>query len=119
MEKILSLLSSATWQLPAVAYNAAVCKINGQEVPCEEFWSMFKWLGAAGAGVALVFFLLGVLAFIFWLWMIVDCIKRQVSHKPVWILVLLLTGIIGAIIYYFAVKRSASKNLPTVGRVVG
>jgi hypothetical protein len=39
--------------------------------------------------------------------MLVDAIKKPIQHKPLWIIILLLFGIVGAIVYYFAVKRSA------------
>jgi prolipoprotein diacylglyceryltransferase len=53
-----------------------------------------------------------VLAFIFWIWMIVDCAKRSFKNendKVVWILVIVLLQILGAIIYYFAVKISKKR----------
>lgn len=56
----------------------------------------------------LVFFVLVLLAFIFWVIMLVDTIQRKFKNdndKIVWILVIILVGIIGAIIYYFIVKR--------------
>ncbi|MEM7821815.1 MAG: PLDc N-terminal domain-containing protein [Candidatus Aenigmatarchaeota archaeon] len=46
--------------------------------------------------------------FIFWIWMLVDCIKRNFENKTQWIIILVFTSIIGAILYYFFVKR---KNL--------
>ena len=56
-------------------------------------------------------FILGGL--VLWIWMLVDCISREESRFPnysenikiIWILVLVFTGFIGAIIYYFMVKR--------------
>lgn len=85
--------------------SAAVCKINGQIVPCEEVWRGLKVLVGAGIGVTIFFLALVVLLTVFWVWMLVHAIRNPIEHKPVWILVLLLTGLIGAIIYYFAVKR--------------
>jgi prolipoprotein diacylglyceryltransferase len=55
---------------------------------------------------------LAVLLTAFWIWMIVDCAKRTFKNdndKVIWILVIVLAGIIGAIIYYFAVKISKKK----------
>jgi hypothetical protein len=49
-----------------------------------------------------------VLLFIFWIFMIIDVAKREFkkeNDKIVWILVVILAGFIGAIIYYFAIKR--------------
>jgi uncharacterized membrane-anchored protein len=56
----------------------------------------------------LVFFVLAILAFVFWVIMLVDTIQRKFKNendKIVWILVIVLVGIVGAIIYYFIVKR--------------
>jgi prolipoprotein diacylglyceryltransferase len=49
---------------------------------------------------------------VFWALMLADVIKRKFpneNNKIVWMLVVILTGIIGAVIYYFMVKRK-SKN---------
>lgn len=47
---------------------------------------------------------IGILGTAFWIWMIIDCANNEPSggnDKVVWILVVVLTGIIGAAIYYF------------------
>ena len=56
----------------------------------------------------LIFFVGGMLLFAFWVWMIVDVAKRDFKDKDdkiLWVLVVVLAGFIGAIIYYFMVKR--------------
>ena len=56
----------------------------------------------------LIIIILLVLGLIFWIVMIVDCAKRNFkkdAEKIVWILVLIFLGVLGAIIYYFVVKR--------------
>jgi len=56
----------------------------------------------------LIIVILLVLGLIFWIAMIIDCAKRNFkkdSEKIVWILVLIFLGVLGAIIYYFIVKR--------------
>lgn len=72
-------------------------------------------LGAASILFFLVMFIIpflvigiGIFSLVFWILMLVDCAKREFdeeNEKITWILVLALTGIIGAIIYYFMVKR--------------
>ena len=65
--------------------------------------------GMIGFGVieilALLFILpLCLLGTIFWVWMLVDCATKesnQGSDKIVWILIILLTHFIGALIYFF------------------
>ncbi|MCX6694762.1 MAG: PLD nuclease N-terminal domain-containing protein [Candidatus Altiarchaeota archaeon] len=51
--------------------------------------------------------------------MLIDCVKREFkdqNEKIVWILILALTNWIGAVIYYFLVKRKADaegRSAPT------
>jgi hypothetical protein len=45
--------------------------------------------------------------------MLVDCVKRKFkddSEKIVWLLVVILTGIVGSLVYYFVVKRKEKKG---------
>jgi len=56
----------------------------------------------------LLTFGISIFAFVFWILMLIDCIKRKFkeeSEKIVWILVIIFAGIIGALIYYFIVKH--------------
>jgi sterol desaturase/sphingolipid hydroxylase (fatty acid hydroxylase superfamily) len=65
-------------------------------IPC---LFMVLWILVVVAGVAA-----GVLGTAFWIWMIVDCAKKEKDEgntKLVWILVILFAHIIGAAIYYF------------------
>ncbi|MEO9086324.1 MAG: PLD nuclease N-terminal domain-containing protein [Ktedonobacteraceae bacterium] len=41
---------------------------------------------------------------IFWVWMLVECITREPSEgndKVVWLLIILFTHMVGALIYFF------------------
>ncbi len=63
-----------------------------------------------------LFGLVIILGTIFWIWMLVDCATNepaQSNDKVVWILVIALTHVIGAAIYFF-VRRPERKRL--VGR---
>tara|TARA_B100000029_G_C16707542_1_gene641939 strand:- start:8 stop:202 length:195 start_codon:yes stop_codon:yes gene_type:complete len=46
---------------------------------------------------------LGILASIFWVWMLVECAVKEInnSDKVTWVIIIALTGWIGAIVYYF------------------
>jgi hypothetical protein len=49
----------------------------------------------------------------FWIWMLVDCATKEPSagnDKVIWILVIIFTHWIGALIYYF-VRRPERKRL--------
>ncbi|HNQ89000.1 MAG TPA: PLD nuclease N-terminal domain-containing protein [Verrucomicrobiota bacterium] len=59
--------------------------------------------------IVLPIFFLGVLLAIagtvFWIWMLVDCALHEPSEgndKLVWIVIILFTHILGALIYFFA-----------------
>jgi hypothetical protein len=59
------------------------------------FWFIIFFLFLAGA--------------IFWVWMFIDCLTREnyrdQNDKVVWVIVLLLASILGAVLYFFLVKR--------------
>ncbi len=53
------------------------------------------------------FGILGLLATIFWIWMIIDCAthERNSTDKIIWILIIIFTHFIGALIYFFVRKQ--------------
>ena len=73
------------------------------------FFAVLIWLIVAGAGI---FF------FVIWLIALIDCAKRDYKDFPdatensklIWILVIVLAGGIGAIIYYFLVMRKQPRK---------
>lgn len=68
---------------------------------------MFEGIFAFGI-MMLLFSAIGILAFIFWIAMLIDCLKRKFkndSDRIIWVLVVIFAGIIGATIYYFVVKK--------------
>ncbi|MGJ8650476.1 MAG: PLDc N-terminal domain-containing protein [Opitutaceae bacterium] len=53
----------------------------------------------------------------FWIWMLVDCLqyeKNEENQKLIWILVIVLTNWIGALIYFF-VRRKERKQNESIG----
>jgi Phospholipase_D-nuclease N-terminal len=55
--------------------------------------------------VALFILPLTLLGFVFWIWMLIDSIKNErlkEGEKIAWVLVIALTHLLGAIIYFFA-----------------
>ncbi len=76
---------------------------------------------AAGAGLGIgiliiwgIMMIVGIFLFVFWILMLIDTFKRtnwkQESDKTLWIILVIVLGYIGAIIYYFAVKRPLDKG---------
>ncbi len=71
-------------------------------------------LGFLGLGI--VGGILGLLATIFWLWMLIDAIlnpRLKGAEKLIWVLVVLFLHFLGALIYYF-VGRGAARSGPVV-----
>ena len=71
-----------------------------------------------GGGLAVLgilgFFLLGVCGTILWIWMIVECATREKSEgndKIVWILVIVFTHWIGALIYLLVRRPQRIREL--------
>ena len=65
-------------------------------------------LGMVGIVLMILLVIIPLLAGIFWVWMIVDCAQRTFKDKNdkiVWMLVILLINVAGALIYYFIIKR--------------
>jgi hypothetical protein len=72
-------------------------------------------LGAfiGGWEIVLLIMMLGLIPlclamFAFWIWMLVDCIKNEGisgNEKVAWVLVIALTHLLGAIIYFFAGRQ--------------
>ena len=55
--------------------------------------------------VLLIFVALGVAGTALWIWMLIDCATNEPStgnDKVVWILIIAIGQIIGALIYYFS-----------------
>lgn len=71
-------------------------------------------MSSDGAAVGIIF-ILGIAAFAFWVWAIVDVVKVpddsmfKAGSKLVWVLVVVITGVMGAIIY-LVVGRPAGGN---------
>lgn len=99
MKKFLGALF-AFWMgiFPGVSQAATKCTYNGKEIPCEDMPGWILWF-------VLGIFVLAIASFVFWIMMLVDAAKHKTDNQVVWILVICLTGIIGALIYYFVVKR--------------
>jgi len=50
---------------------------------------------------------IGALLLAFWVWMLIDCLRRDFkgNEKIVWVLVIIFAKIIGALVYFFVVKN--------------
>ena len=74
--------------------------------------SILWWPMIAGFGV--LAFIIAILVLIFWIWMIVDCAKRDFKNgteKIIWIVVVVLAGWLGALIYFLVVRYNNPKGI--------
>ena len=108
MSKIQKIITIALTSIPAVGIANAFGYFRNTDV--------YDFMGMSGFGMlmgfGLVAVLLGALLFVFWLWMLIDCLKRDFKkdyEKIVWILVMIFLHILGAIVYYFVVKVADKK----------
>lgn len=83
---------------------------NGQEVNYAGLENKVKGILGWALGGFLVIFALVICSTVFWIMMIVHAAKHEVENKAMWIILIVFTGIIGALIYYFVVKRKFSKQ---------
>jgi hypothetical protein len=59
-------------------------------------------------------FVFGLIAVIFWIWVLVDCARRKFRNnleKIIWIVVLVFAGIIGALVYLIVIRMSNPSGL--------
>ena len=61
---------------------------------------------------------LGVLGFVFWIWMLIDAIKNESiggNERVAWVLVIALTHLLGAVIYFFAGRTRRQRLASAAG----
>ncbi len=71
--------------------------------------------GILGCIIMAVTLLVGLAAFAFWLWMLIDCAKNCPSEnntKLVWVLIIIFAQVIGALIYYFVQRPKNMQAMP-------
>lgn len=57
--------------------------------------------------------LASVAGFVFWIMMLIDAAQRDFpkpDDKTLWVLVVIFAGVIGAILYYFMVKKKSAQH---------
>jgi hypothetical protein len=75
---------------------------------------MFAFIGIFGVLLGLLLIPLGILSFVFWIWMMIDAIKNKGlsdGEKVAWVLVILFLHFIGALVYLiFGRSRGAAAS---------
>lgn len=101
-----------SWSVSGLSNYFIFEKVNGKWLLLETNFHqklspgfVFKTVGKILIVIFLIFSPLGI----FWLWMLIDCIKRPIENKVVWILVIVLVGLLGAILYFFIERKKCKK----------
>lgn len=87
----------------------ANCTLNGEPVPCDQ---VANAVGGLFLGLGVFFFIffmlmmvVGIAALVFQILMIIHAAQNEIKDRALWIVIMVFTGGVGAVIYYFAVKR--------------
>lgn len=68
-------------------------------------------------GISYIFLISGfilVLSFIFWVWTLADCLRKETDEgntRLIWVIVIVFTYIVGAILYYLIRRPKRVKEL--------
>ena len=64
-------------------------------------------------GLGIFIWLLVLLYFIFWIWMLVDCLTNPALdsvEKLIWVAVIFFLHLVGALVYFFVAKNRTPYN---------
>ena len=104
-KQILALTLFSFMALGGIALAESNCTINGQSVPCGDIGKGLAGFFGFGFAMFFVFLILCLALSIFWIMMLIHAASKPIENKLIWVLILIFTGLIGAVIYYFVVKR--------------
>jgi hypothetical protein len=51
-----------------------------------------------------------LVCFAFWLWMLIDIINRSFKDKVLWIILMIVLGVLGSILYFFIIRRKLKRE---------
>ncbi len=96
------------------AQSTAQCTVNGQPADCGEVGGLIAGVGALIIG----FFVIGLVALVFTVWMFIHNLTHNSENKVLWALLIFFTGFIGALIYFFVEKKKAEQvpEVPNFGQ---
>jgi len=60
----------------------------------------------------LILIIVSLALIVFWIWMLVDAIRRPIKNKALWLIIIIFLGCLGAILYYFIGRKDLKKSSP-------
>ena len=97
---------------------ASSCEINGKTVPCDQMPAWFPWVFILPFIIWFFMMILMIPLFVLWILMLLHAVKNQTDNKTAWVLILIFTNFVGAVIYYFAEKRPMDQKLKKTSKKV-
>lgn len=89
---------------------------NNRDYNENDSWiNMMPAFAAGFVGLGIFVGILGFLLVAFWAWMLVHAASSDIKDKPLWLLVIWFMNIIGAIIYFFVIKRQYDREMKECG----
>jgi len=105
MKKLITILSAFLLPTVSLAQNYSFRMMDDGFSSSNSILSIFLILL-----IPLIWICFIVFVFAFWIVMLIDAIKNSPEkEKIVWVLVIIFTHIIGALVYYFVEKRPKNK----------
>lgn len=106
---------SVTWSMSGLSTNFVFMQNDAGEwrlVDAEFARQMLPSATFAAMGT-IVSVMLGVCLLIgaFWLWMFIDCLRRDFKDKVLWVVLMLFIGPLASVLYLFLVKRKSTKKV--------
>ena len=95
--------------------GTTTCKLNGQVVPCDELAKGASMAIGTALGFIVFWIVLLLAGSVFWLMMLIHAATHPIENRALWIIVIVVFSFLGAIVYYFAVKRPYAKMLKAGG----
>lgn len=87
-------------------FAQSTCKLNGEVVPCGQIAEGLGRFLSIGFSFFILMIVLVIVAIIFWLTMFIHAITHHtIENRAIWIIVLIITGPIGGLVYYFLIER--------------
>ena len=75
-------------------------------------FGMMGMMGVMALTAVFFFWLVGITAFVFWLWVLIDILKSEFkgSNKIVWLIAVILLPLLGAVLYWFIGREQKVRN---------
>lgn len=87
------------------------CTVNGKDVPCDEAAKQLGGFFGAAIGIFIAWIVIVIAASVFWLMMLIHAASHPIENKALWVVVIVVFNLVGALVYYFAVKRPFTKSM--------